>query len=240
MTFNPRAQINVVEFGDVHRCVVVDDALSDPEQLVRYAAEHSGAFQAPAVTAYPGVTLAAPANVTADLAQYFSLHARRQFDARRLVSLNCLLSMVTLLPAQLRPFQRLCHSDTLTLDQNQSAQACVLYLFKDETLGGTSFYQPLRSREETAKLFDHSVRLAPKEFAQRYPMTPGYMTGSNPYFMRIGGITARWNRLIIYDGTVLHSGDITAPEKLTGDPRTGRLTLNGFFTSRRNLIARAH
>jgi Family of unknown function (DUF6445) len=35
---------------------------------------------------------------------------------------------------------------------------------------------------------------------------------------------------------VLHSGDIAAPDKLTSDPLTGRLTLNGFFTSGRNLV----
>jgi hypothetical protein len=41
--------------------------------------------------------------------------------------------------------------------------------------------------------------------------------------------------LIFYDGGLLHSGDITAPGKLSKDPVAGRLTLNGFFTCRRNL-----
>jgi hypothetical protein len=45
---------------------------------------------------------------------------------------------------------------------------------------------------------------------------------------------AKWNRLIFYDGAMLHSGDIRRPEKLSADPRAGRLTLNGFFTSRRH------
>ncbi len=38
-----------------------------------------------------------------------------------------------------------------------------------------------------------------------------------------------------YDGAMLHSGDILSPEKLASDPATGRLTLNGFFTSRRKV-----
>ena len=42
--------------------------------------------------------------------------------------------------------------------------------------------------------------------------------------------------MIFYDGSILHSGDILAPEKLSADPRIGRLTLNGFFTSRRNMV----
>jgi hypothetical protein len=46
-------------------------------------------------------------------------------------------------------------------------------------------------------------------------------------------VPAKWNRLIFYDGGMLHSGDIRKPERMSPDPRVGRLTLNGFFTSRR-------
>jgi hypothetical protein len=233
--FSPNAQLRVEAFGDRYTCIVVDDALRDPEQLVRYAAAHRDAFQPSAATAYPGITLAAPTNVADDLAGYFALRVRRRFDARRLVNLNCLLSMVTLPPEALWPGQWLPHSDPLTHDRQQSVQASVLYLFKDESLGGTSFYSSTRSPQDTARMFDDTVRLSPAAFTQRYGITPGYMIGSNPYFRHVGSIAARWNRLIFYDGSLLHSGDIAAPEKLTGDPLTGRLTLNGFFTSRRNL-----
>ena len=53
----------------------------------------------------------------------------------------------------------------------------------------------------------------------------------NDYFECVATIAPRWNRMIFYDGSVLHSGDITAPELLSTLPSTGRLTLNGFFTS---------
>jgi hypothetical protein len=235
--FNPNAQLRVEAFEDSYSCIVVDDALKDPERLVRYATAHRDAFRPSAVSAYPGVCLAAPADLAADLAGYFALQVRRRFDARRLVNLNCLLSMVTLAPAALRPAQWLCHSDVLTLDHKLSIQASVLYLFKDESLGGTSFYSSTRSPQETARMFDDTEQLSPATFTQRYAITPGYMIGSNPYFRHVGRIAARWNRLIFYDGSVLHSGDITAPDKLSSDPLTGRLTLNGFFTSRRNLVS---
>jgi Family of unknown function (DUF6445) len=235
--FNPNAQLREESFEDRYSCIVVDDALKDPEQLVRYAAAHRDAFRPSAANAYPGVSLAAPADLAHDLAGYFALQVRRRFDARRLVNLNCLLSMVTLPPAALRPAQWLCHSDVLTLDPQQSIQASVLYLFKDESLGGTSFYSSTRSPQETARMFYDAVQLSPAAFTQRYAITPGYMIGSNPYFRQVGRIVARWNRLIFYDGRVLHSGDIAAPDKLTGDPLTGRLTLNGFFTCRRNLVS---
>ena len=233
--FNPNAQLRVEAFEDRYTCIVVDDALRDPDQLVRYAAAHRDAFR-PAATAYPGVSLAAPADVANALAAYFALQVRRRFDARRLVNLNCVLSMVTVPPAALRPAQWLCHNDPLTLDPRQSIQASVLYLFKDVRLGGTSFYSSTRSPQETARMFDDAVQLSPAAFTRRYAITPGYMLGSNAYFRQVGSIAARWNRLIFYDGRVLHSGDIAAPEKLTSDPLTGRLTLNGFFTCRKNLL----
>jgi hypothetical protein len=38
------------------------------------------------------------------------------------------------------------------------------------------------------------------------------------------------------DRYVSHVIHIEAPEKLTVDPMQGRFTLNGFFTSRRNVV----
>ncbi|MEO7432656.1 MAG: DUF6445 family protein [Dokdonella sp.] len=70
--------------------------------------------------------------------------------------------------------------------------------------------------------------------AARHGIAAGYMTGSNRWFNQTASVPARWNRMIFYDGAVLHSGDIGAPEKLDGDPGRGRLTLNGFFVSRRH------
>ncbi len=43
------------------------------------------------------------------------------------------------------------------------------------------------------------------------------------------------DRLIFYDGGMLHSSEITDPDRLSDDPLSGRLTLNGFFTSQRHL-----
>ena len=40
---------------------------------------------------------------------------------------------------------------------------------------------------------------------------------------------------LFFDGWILHSGDIPQPQRLIADPLTGRLTFNGFFTSRRHL-----
>jgi hypothetical protein len=47
-------------------------------------------------------------------------------------------------------------------------------------------------------------------------------------FERIHRVDAAFNRLLIYKGNTLHSGDIGERTVLSEDPRRGRLTINGF------------
>jgi hypothetical protein len=82
-------------------------------------------------------------------------------------------------------------------------------------------------------MIQDAEQLAPSDFSERYGVAPGYTTESNDWFERVAGVEARWNRLIIYSGTIFHAGDIRHPERLSDNPATGRLTLNGFFTYRR-------
>jgi hypothetical protein len=138
-------------------------------------------------------------------------------------------------PQALRPMQWLCHRDDVRLPARLSMQASVLYLFHDINLGGTSFFAPIRPAADIDALFEDARRLAPDAFADKYRLCAGYMREGNDYFRLLGNVAARWNRMIVYDGGMLHTGDIRAPGKLTDDPLTGRLTLNGFFTSSRNL-----
>ena len=45
----------------------------------------------------------------------------------------------------------------------------------------------------------------------------------------IGEVEARPDRLVLYRGRLLHSGVIPAPQALSDDPKTGRLTINMFL-----------
>jgi len=232
--FNPRPRIDRIPLGNGRYCHIVDDALLEPERFVEWAVAHRNQFRPVDFNAYPGVYLMTPAVVEAALASFFTTHIRALFDARRLAQMHCRLSMVTLPPNALRPYQWLCHSDRGGLERGQSIQASVLYLFKDESLGGTSFYEPVRPAGEIARMFDDSVNLSAAMVTERHGIEPGYMLGSNRYFNQTASVPARWNRMIFYDGAVLHTGDIAAPEKLDDDPGRGRLTFNGFFVSRRH------
>lgn len=234
--FNPRPRIERVALANGQACFVIDDALVEPERLVEFVSAQRDAFRNVDFNAYPGIYLLAQNELSASLNGFFAQHLRRQFDARRTLQLHCRFSMVTLPPDALRPYQWLCHRDSGGVEPRQSIQASILYLFQDETLGGTSFYEPARSAEETARLFHDSSTLSAQAFTEKYAIKPGYMVGSNRYFTCIGSVPAKWNRLIFYDGSILHSGDISSPDKLSADPGQGRLTLNGFFTGRRHAV----
>jgi len=234
LDFSPEPHIEQVRFSNGCSCFIVDNALLNPEQVVQFAHERREQFRNVDFNAYPGVFLFTP-TFGAGLVQFFNRHIRRLFDSRRVVQMHCRLSMVTLEPHTLRPYQRMCHRDMAALDAGHSIQASILYLFKDSGLGGTSFYEPARPAEEMADLFRDASTLPVDAFDGKYPAQSGYMCGSNHYFACVGTVPAQWNRIIFYDGYVMHSGDILAPGRLSDDPLAGRLTLNGFFSSRRNV-----
>jgi len=146
-------------------------------------------------------------------------------------------SIVTYPADELQPLQMLCHRDDPVGSPHYSVVGAVLYLFHDASLGGTSFYEPARPHAEIDRLFGAARTMSAADFTAAHGIARTYMTGSNGYFTRIAAVAAKWNRLIFYDASILHSGDIAAPERLSADPATGRLTINFFFSSRRNLVA---
>lgn len=236
ITFNPKPRIDRVELIAGQACLVIDEALLEPERLVAFAVSQQSQFRAGTFNAYyPGILLPTPGEITAALHGFFIEHIRERFHARRMLRMHSRLALTTLPAAELRPYQCICHSDNVELPAEHSIQASVLYLFRNPDLGGTGFYEPRRPREEIRQLYRDAGQLTAADFSARYGIAPGYQCTSNDYFHRVGGVDAKWNRLIFYDGGMPHSADIAAPEKLDADPRRGRLTLNGFFTSRRPL-----
>ena len=231
--FNPRPQVSVHDTGNGGRCVVVDDALANPQGVRDWAATQS--FVPPAGYPYPGHVCDVPAAMKARISDAFTQHARAPLGARRLLDVTTRLSVVDTPAAELAPVQWLCHRDRLP-DQAGAwlFAASVLYLFEDPTLGGTSFYAPRQSIADTAQLIADSQQLNAHDFGARYSLRPAYMAGSNAFFERTAQVSARWNRLIVYEGSLFHSADVQ-PDRLHADPLLGRLTLNSFFTCRRAL-----
>lgn len=234
IAFNPQPRIELLRFSAQASCLVVDDALLDPGQLRDYAAARRGDFVQAPFNAYPGVELPMPLEFSRSLQEFFDRHMRNRLGGRRTVKMNSRLAMVTTPPPALEPRQRIPHRDSAWIDPAHTIAASVLYLFDDASLGGTSFYLPRLSEDAIKQLVHDSSVMDRARFNARHPsIAQDYAGQSNDYFERIGQVPARWNRIIFYNGRLFHSGDVGGPDALTGDPETGRLTLNGFFTCSR-------
>lgn len=230
--FNPDPRVTVVPLSEGRSCYVIDDVLARPEAVVQWAA--SAAFEPPVGYPYPGLFCDLPAALTQRVADHFAQQVRGRMGARRTLEHSVRLSMVTVPPVDLEPRQWQCHRDRVSDRDDILFAASVLYLFREPALGGTSFYAPRLPSAQTDRLLIDSQMLEAREFSARYGLEPGYMAGGNAYFEQVAAIPAAWNRAIFYDGGLFHSADIDNPDLLCADPMRGRLTLNSFFTCRRN------
>lgn len=227
--FNPDAPLRVLEIAPGHPCVVIDNALREPQRWVELAIANRDAFAQAAQTAFPGPELPFSPELIAQFEALFNSRVRTLLGGRRTLSSNARMSLACRAPQDLKPWQWFCHVDARDLLPGQGMAACVLYLFQDQRLGGTAFYASARPMSEIAELTRAATTLPAEEFSRRYGIAPGYMTESNAWFRKLLAVPARWNRLIFYSGSILHSGDIIHPELLDTDPAQGRLTINGFF-----------
>ena len=233
LKINPTLEITAVAVTEQHACVVVDDFLLNPDEVVAYASARAADFTMPE-RAYPGVVLPVANNVMAPLNRFIQTEMSRLFSfCRGGIEFHTQLSMTTLQPRDFSWIQRLCHTDPKLADDRRN-YAALLYLFHDPALGGTGFFHPRHSEQDIALLVHDSSTLDRAAFDARRPgIAQDFMRASNHWFERIGGVAAAWNRMIFYDGRLFHSGEIGPPERMVPDPRTGRLTLNGFFTCSR-------
>lgn len=228
--FNPQPIINTFKLENGQACYVVDDVLLDPEKLRCFAVEKKSAFCLAPFNAYPGLEFPMPSAVSDPLRDFFNLHIRNLFNARRTIKMNSRMAMVTLPPDQLLARQLVCHRDSAWVDPKHCIAASVLYLFDNPDFGGTDFYVPTRPMPEIDRLVHDASTQSNEQFAAKYSIPANYFQGAPAYFERIGQVPAKFNRMIFYDGRIFHCADIHAPQNMSSDPANGRLTLNGFFT----------
>lgn len=232
LTLNPQATIEVRQIDADNICVIVDDFLVNPESVAEYAALYSDRFEIPP-RSYPGMVAEVRANFTGDIQRFVRSSMSKHFGyLRGGIDAYSLLSMTTLKPDELSNLQRLCHSDPRTRP-GRANYAGLLYLFRDESLGGTGFYRwkdrPTMEKATALELQDPKAALA--FLQEHYPSfrePPCYITESNEIAELIDVVAAKFNRWIFYSGDLPHSAYITAPDKLSDDFRVGRLTLNCF------------
>lgn len=149
------------------------------------------------------------------------------FGFRQQVQLDAsTYSLVTTPPADLHPVQCLPHYD----HADGKLVAIMHYLLGPES-GGTAFYRHRRTGFETITPDrEEAYNAALEEDVREYGLPPQtYHYGDSDRYALIGEVEARPDRLILYRGRQLHSGVIPQPDRLSTDPRAGRLTINMFL-----------
>ena len=148
------------------------------------------------------------------------------FDAFDLVEAS--FSMVTLQPTELNVPQRAPHFDTT--DQKDLA---LLHYLRAPSNSGTAFFRQRTTGIERVTELNVSayVPVAEVQIAQ-LPPDAGYFHGSDGFYEQIGAVEAVPDRMVIFQGSLLHSGIIPPDMPLTGDLRQGRLTANIFVRGR--------
>jgi hypothetical protein len=138
--------------------------------------------------------------------------------------LEASFSMVATDPSKLMPAQRAPHFDT-----TDPKHYALLHYLNVPADSGTAFYRHRATGVErvTADNIGLYVPIV-RDQAASLPADSGYILGDNEYFEQIESIEAVPDRMLIYPGSLLHSGIISPGMNLSHDPRVGRLTTNFF------------
>ena len=149
------------------------------------------------------------------------------FDLDAFDLIEASFSIVTAAPATLTPEQRAPHFDSIDPDY-----IAILHYLSDIPGSGTAFY---RQRETGIELVDRDtvsrfVATARRDAAAR---PAAYIDASDRHFERIGLVEGIADRLVVYRGSLLHSGIVPPGMLFSDDPRAGRLTANLFVQGRR-------
>ena len=143
------------------------------------------------------------------------------FGAKTFGLLQGSFSIVTTRAEALLPAQRAPHFDSV-----EPTYIALLHYLSDTAGTGTAFYRHRATGVERvdAANIERYVSAAKAESAG----FSGYIQGSNRWFEEIGRVEAVPDRLVIYQGALLHSGIIPRDLPFSGDPALGRLTANIF------------
>ncbi|MCP4325690.1 MAG: hypothetical protein GY787_28395 [Alteromonadales bacterium] len=226
---NPAITIKVVQIPNTNlNAFIIDDFLLSTDSVMHFAKNiayfnpmHSDNSY------YPGVRDNMPQPYTRLLQAFFEEQIKPKLMDKiqhRATIHKSLISLITCPPSQLITEQKMPHVDSCKSNE----YAFVHYLSGAEH-GGTSIYRyipkdiiELNEQDEfilddmldaiTAKADEHS----------------GYITQTTSLFEQVLSIEAKVNRLVIYQGNLLHGANLTSKASYSGDTNNGRFSITSF------------
>jgi hypothetical protein len=227
---NPDHTITKTEFDKgKHFVLVIDDLLQNPEEVVHFA-KHSAYFNPVGAdgSCYPGIRDVMPAPYARALMSVIQpLVAKHYFCNAALDTITPMtkLSLVTLKPEQLRDSQRVPHVDC---DSNN--EFALLHYFCSEIHGGTSLYRYKPSGQvQVENDYVSTMKQITATAMKRPDEHQGYLNGDTSVFERAIQVKAKFNRLVLFKGNLLHCADINSTQSYSDNISEARLSIASFM-----------
>lgn len=224
---SPSVEVECFEIGNEKEPVLkADSFMVGAPQLKQYAVSLNQ-FSA-ADNYYPGVRMHIPMIYTAALAKNLQNYIKSifGFNPRNVKKAVSNFSIVTTQPNDLQLLQKIPHFDAA----QKTSVAAVHYLC-DAPDSGTAMYRHAATGFEYVDQtrYDEYMAIVKSQFADPSKHPNGYIAGSTSEYQLIKSFEAKFNRLILYRGSSLHSGIIKDNYDFCPDPSTGRLTITTFL-----------
>jgi len=221
----------VEEIGhERNKVLIVDDFLADARALIAEAAAMAP-FEAEDGGHYPGIRRSfglddgrAGPRIRQGLESVAPLIGE-VFGLRAFNLLRMGFYLVTRRPEELSQWQRLPH-----IDQADPRHFALLHFLSPTPKGGTNFYRHRGTGFERISPDREPLYAAARkaEMLTGGPPPARFFNESDRDFERTAYFEGKFNRLLVYRGSLLHSGYIPPDFAFSPDPVQGRLTCNIF------------
>ncbi len=229
--------VQVIKVGeDQTPIVIIDNFVQEPQRIVDLAVDlapfpsqkgHYYPGGRHRITPQDGETFAYVQAICRGVAPIMSsVYGIVEYDI-----LDAGFSIMTTPPEALQPLQTIPH-----FDHHDSDGFAILHYLSKGAVGGTGFYRHERTGFEI--MTDdrlEAYRVAREKDLQAYGVPRGYHAGDRNGFLELASIEARYNRVAIYPGNLLHTGLVPPDFAFNPDPRRGRLTSNTFVRATRRV-----
>ena len=229
LTLNPELTIQEVSIPYTNlNAYIIDDFLLSADSVLHFAKNIAYFNPMHADNSYyPGVRDNMPEPYIRLLHDFFQqsiipkLVGREQSTA---IIHKSLISLVTCLPSQLLTEQKMPHVDSC-----KSSEYAFVHYLSGQELGGTSIYRYIPKNivelnEQDEVILDDMLN----EVSSKSNEHNGYITDSTSLFEQVLKVEAKFNRLVIYQGNLLHGANLTSKESYSGDTANGRFSITSF------------
>jgi len=218
----------VLRFGaEQNPVVIIDDFHPDPDRLRASAMALNYARPNPG---FPGLRAQFDPNYMAPgMAQLKHILTAIFGLSDGVVLRECCASIVTCRPQDLSESQSIPH-----IDGADPMKIALLHYIDSPDKGGTGFYRHFETGFEAVtpdREQAYDLALNRQRDAGLLPKGQ-YKTESCDAFEKIGCVEGQYNRMVIYRGNILHSGDINPNNDFCDDPSRARLSINTFLLGR--------